>query len=211
MDSKFIYLYDPLCGWCYGFSSHLQKFHKAHQQVPIEVFSGGMVVGSRVGPLSQMAQYIKDALKRVESLSGVKFGEHFMANLNNGSEMIFDSEPPSRAGLILKEFSAHQELEIAHTIQEIIYKEGKDPNISSSYHLLAKKIGITPDLFDEYFSNHSFSLGVQDEFSHVKKFGVSGYPTLIYHSNNQYYLLSNGFTKTENLERTYQAILDAIQ
>lgn len=211
MDNKFIYLYDPLCGWCYGFGSHLIEFHKAHQQVPIEVFSGGMVVGSRVGPLSKMAQYIKDALKRVESLSGVKFGENFMANLNNGSEMIFDSEPPSRAGLILKEFSKQQELEIAHAIQEIIYKEGKDPNLSSSYHSLAKKFGMTPEHFDENFTSHSFSLGVQDEFSHVHKFGVSGYPTLIYYTQNQYYLLSNGFTKTENLERTYQSIRDATQ
>lgn len=211
MDNKFIYLYDPLCGWCYGFSSHLMEFHKANEQVPIEVFSGGMVVGSRVGPLSQMAQYIKDALKRVESLSGVRFGENFMANLNNGSEVIFDSEPPSRAGLIFKEFSAHQELDIAHAIQDIIYKEGKDPNLSSSYHSIAKYIGMTPENFDEYFSSHAFSLGVQDEFSYVQKFGVSGYPTLLYYTNSQYYLLSNGFTKTENLERTYKSILDTIQ
>lgn len=211
MDKKFIYLYDPLCGWCYGFSSHLIEFHRAHQNVPIEVYSGGMVIGNRVAPLSQMAQYIKDALNRVESLSGVKFGEVFRANLNAGSEIIFDSEPPSRAGLILKEFSKHQELEIAHSIQEIIYEEGKDPNLSQSYHSLAKKLGLDSAVFDEYFSSHSYSLGIQDEFSHVKKFGVSGYPTLIYYTQNQYYLLSHGFAKTENLEQTFKSILESTQ
>ena len=71
-----IYVYDALCGWCYGFSPVIkQVFEKYQAQFDFEVISGGMILGERQGPIGEVAAYIKGAYKTVEDTTGVKFGE----------------------------------------------------------------------------------------------------------------------------------------
>ena len=58
----FFYVYDALCGWCYGFSPVMQNVAaKYDDRLNFEVISGGMVTGPRVGPIGQVAPYIKSA------------------------------------------------------------------------------------------------------------------------------------------------------
>ncbi len=44
---KLIYVYDALCGWCYGFSPVITDFSARHaSEFAVEVVSGGMVLGA---------------------------------------------------------------------------------------------------------------------------------------------------------------------
>ncbi|MFW5762224.1 MAG: DsbA family protein, partial [Cyclobacteriaceae bacterium] len=92
---KIIYCYDALCGWCYGFSPVMEKIHQQYQQdFQFEVISGGMITGERIGPVGEVAPYIKQAYKLVENTTGVKFGDDFLRVLNEG-KAIFTSIPPA--------------------------------------------------------------------------------------------------------------------
>jgi len=211
MDHEIIYLYDPLCGWCYGFSPVISSWQaQIGSEIPFTVLAGGMVVGERVGPVGDVAPYIKTAYKRVESLSGVQFGEKFLAMMEAGGATVFNSEPPSRAAYILKDAFPAASVEIAHEVQDIIYKYGLDPNVSASYHELAKKLGMSTAQFDAHFESHSYRLAIQDEFALVSRFGVSGFPTVVYRAKDQYYLVSNGFTTLDVLTNTLHAIRSEI-
>lgn len=207
MDHEIFYLYDPLCGWCYGFSPVIRDWHsQIGSEIPFTVLAGGMVVGERVGPVGKVAPYIKTAFKRVEELSGVRFGADFLEMMNNGGSTIFDSEPPSRAGFILKDNFPDAAVEIAHDVQDIIYKYGLDPNLATSYHQLANKLGMTSTDFDTHFESLDYRLAIRDEFALVGQFGVSGFPTVVYRFKDQYFLVSNGFTTLDVLVNTLQAI-----
>lgn len=53
---KIIYLYAALCGWCYGFSPVLHQFQEKYKgDVTIEVISGGMITGKKIGPIGKVA------------------------------------------------------------------------------------------------------------------------------------------------------------
>ena len=53
------YIFDGLCGWCYGFAPVVNQLQQElGKKVIFKVISGGMVTGSRVGPIRQMAAYI---------------------------------------------------------------------------------------------------------------------------------------------------------
>lgn len=211
MNEEIIYLYDPLCGWCYGFSPVIVQWQKQlGTEIPFTVLAGGMIVGERVGPIGEVAPYVKTAYKRVEDLSGVRFGQAFLDMMDAGGRTIFNSEPPSRAAYILKDAKPYAALEIAHGVQDVIYKLGLDPNLSSSYHLLAEQMGMAVDTFDKQFESHEYHLAVQDEFAQVGRFGVSGFPTVVYRNRDQYYLVSNGFTTLDVLDATLQAIKKSI-
>ncbi len=49
---KLIYVYDALCGWCYGFSPVMMQLHSKYKDsIDFQVVSGGMITGNRIGPI----------------------------------------------------------------------------------------------------------------------------------------------------------------
>ena len=95
---KIIYVYDALCGWCYGFSPVMEQFYrKQHDAVDFEVISGGMITGSRMGPIGEVAPYIRWAYKEVEEKTRVTFGEAFLKQvLEDGKRFLALSPRRSR-------------------------------------------------------------------------------------------------------------------
>jgi hypothetical protein len=68
MQHKIIYIYDALCGWCYGFSPVMQQLQEKYAgKLEFEVLSGGMIMGLRAGPIGEVAAYIEKAYPDVES------------------------------------------------------------------------------------------------------------------------------------------------
>ena len=102
-----IYCYDAYCGWCYGFSDIIKKISEKYKNnFYIEVLSGGMVLPEKPVPIATTASYIKSASKKVEELSGVKFGEDYLWHINNPDESDWfpNSEKPSIALSVFKEY-----------------------------------------------------------------------------------------------------------
>lgn len=42
---KLIYVWDAICGWCYGFESVLTKFVRNHPELELKMVSGGSDYG----------------------------------------------------------------------------------------------------------------------------------------------------------------------
>ena len=139
-DGKFsiIYVYDALCGWCYGFSPIIkQVFEKYQTQFDFEVISGGMILGERQGPIGEVAAYIKGAYKNVEDTTGVKFGENFVNVVLQEGNLYFSSEKPAIALSVFKTIYPKKAILFAHDLQSAIYHDGLDLSIDESYIVLA--------------------------------------------------------------------------
>src|ERR1043165_827458 len=96
MDITLLYIMDPLCGWCFGFSSVMKQVQGAYPAFRYQVITGGMMAGEARQPFSNLSGYVLKAYKRVEEFTGVKFGEPYLDMLREGTEM-GDSGPPCRA------------------------------------------------------------------------------------------------------------------
>jgi putative protein-disulfide isomerase len=141
---KLIYVYDALCGWCYGFSGIITEFVGNHPELTdVEVISGGMVRGERVGPISGMASYLSKAYKEVEDRTGVKFGDAFLNETLVEGTAILNSLPPSIALSIFKTKKPEEQLQFASGIQKAIYYDGKKPEDPNLYSELALPLGST--------------------------------------------------------------------
>ncbi|HXI00169.1 MAG TPA: hypothetical protein VNI52_07850 [Sphingobacteriaceae bacterium] len=145
---KFIYVYDALCGWCYGFSPVVMALHeKYNQQFDFEVISGGMVTGSRVGPIGVVAPYIKKAYRTVEETTGIKFGEGFLRNIDEG-EMIMNSEKPAVALAVFRTYYPDKAVMFAHELQNAINFDGADPNTNEMYRYIAVNHVLIPMMYN---------------------------------------------------------------
>lgn len=211
-DIRIIYVYDALCGWCYGFSKVIHRFYENHaSEFQFEVLSGGMMTGDRVGSINQIAPFIKTAYKTVEETTGIKFGEPYLRHLEAGT-MILDSLKPSIALSVFKSYFPEKAVLFVHDLQDAMYFEGRDANENDLYRYLAVNFSIDPDEFETKLDEESFKDAALYDFSLTKQLQVTGFPAvLVQTGETAFYLISKGYTDLDTLELRMQNVLKEIQ
>lgn len=200
--SELIYVYDPLCGWCYGFSPVMMKVKERFaDQVKVTVISGGMVTGEREGPVKNVAPFIQSAYKQVEQTSGVKFGDPFIKGVLVDGTMHFSSMPPSIALTVFKSFNEEKSLEFAQSIQNMIYYEGKDFNKVESYLELIKPYGINEKEFQNRFKDSIYQSSTFQEFKFSTQLGVTGFPCVFIKHKGKLHVITKGYDSYEKIEK----------
>ncbi len=211
MKKTLYYCYDAYCGWCYGFSPVLKKIAETFKDsLDIEVLSGGMIIGEQVMPIDKIAPYIKSAYKRVEELSGVKFGEDYLWHINNPeqSDWQMNSEKPAIALCIFKEYYPQRQVEFASDLQFALNYEGRDLDDNEAYRHLLEKYSIQPEVFYEKLQSDVYKEQAYYEFALCKQLEVNGFPALLLQLNDsKFYLLARGFTAYEDVKERIEKVL----
>jgi putative protein-disulfide isomerase len=204
-----INVFDPLCGWCYGFGPVLNQLHEKYKdRLEFDVISGGMITGTRIGPLSNMRDFIKQAYKVVEQHSGVKFGPGFVSKTLEEGKATFSSLEPAKALTIFRSFFPEKLVEFSHEIQKLIYFDGIDPIQYSAYLPLFEKYGLESRKVLPLFASKDFEQETVNEFGRSQRWGVSGFPTCIIQLNTgKAMAISNGFLPLAQMEEKIKPYL----
>lgn len=205
------YCYDAYCGWCYGFSPVMKKFAEQNKDLfDIEVLSGGMITGDQVMPINKIADFIKNSYKRVEDLTGIKFGEDFLWHINNpeDSDWIMNSEKPAIALCIFKDYHPSRQIEFAADLQVALNFEGRDLDDDEAYRHLLDKYSIQPEAFYEKLASEEYKERAYYEFALCKQLQVTGFPAVLLQINeSKFYMLARGYTSYDELEQRLENIL----
>jgi len=198
---KVIYVYDALCGWCYGFSPVISKLHERHQEeLEFEVLSGGMVTGERIGPIGEVAGYISQAYKDVERAAGVTFGEGFLKGILAEGSAVFTSIPPAVALTVFKQHQPKKAVPFAARLQKAIYYNGIEPTNYDAYGKLAAEFGLDANAFVAQMKEEESLKMTRAEFQRAGAMGVTGFPTLFLEQDGKYTVLARGYVPLERLE-----------
>lgn len=198
---KIIYVYDPLCGWCYGFSPVMQKLQETHgKDYAFEVVSGGMVTGDRVGPLSDMAAYISQAYLRVEDMTGVTFGEPFLQKtLKEGTAML-NSVPGSIALSVFKTQQPEKSIAFASALQKSLYFYGQAPEDLPPYGGIAQTFGLDSADFVKKMQEPQYLQLAEQDFARSAQLRVTGFPTVFLETpDGKRKTLANGWTAYDKI------------
>ncbi|HRI29684.1 MAG TPA: DsbA family protein, partial [Chitinophagales bacterium] len=204
---KLIYIYDALCGWCYGFSPTIQRFAQEHQSTfAVQVVSGGMVTGSRIAPISSIAAYIEGAYQTVERTTGIKFGEPFLKKTLKEGTAVFTSIPPALALSAFKELKPDETLAFAAQIQKAIYYHGMEPADTAAYGKLAADFGLNSEEFISQMQTAATLHAAEQDFALSDALGVTGFPSVFVEYAGKYYPLASGAVSFETLEKQFQQL-----
>ncbi len=203
---KIIYVYDPMCGWCFGFGKVMEQFFEEYKDTfDFDVISGGMNVGEREGEVGDFADYILGAYTRVEEYSGMKFGESYLAQLRT-KKLWLSSVKPSIALEVFKSFNKKDVVHFSHQIQKAFFINGTDLREDNVYKDLIKPYQIPEKEFIEKLKSEEFRKSATDGFQTAANWGVTGYPMVIYIHNNTYYAIAKGFTDLKTLKETLKKV-----
>ncbi|HYO22095.1 MAG TPA: DsbA family protein [Flavisolibacter sp.] len=206
-----IYCYDAWCGWCYGFSPVIKQIAEEYKnRLTFEVLSGGMILPETPQHFEPIARYVQTAHKRVEELTGIKFGEDFLWHVFNPGKTDWypHSEMPAIALCIFKEYHPDRAVQMAADLQYALNYEGRDLTDKEAYRHLLPKYNIPEDAFYTKLKSDEYKQKAYYEFALVKQLQVTGYPTvLIQVSDAKFYLLGQGYTDYETLKERIEKIL----
>jgi putative protein-disulfide isomerase len=210
MKHKVIYIYDALCGWCYGFSPVMQQLHEKYAgRLEFEVLSGGMIMGLRAGIIGEVAPYIKKAYPDVENGTGIKFGEPFLQNILEPGTAIFSSELPGIALTVFRKHLPAQVLAFAHALQNALYRDGIELSVLENYRPLVEGFGLSGDNFLQEMQAEENRYETLMEFQTVANWGVTGYPSVLLkpEHDEQYYMIARGYTPLERMDGIIEKVL----
>jgi putative protein-disulfide isomerase len=196
---KLIYIYDPICGWCYGFTPMIQEIQaKFKGEMSVEVLSGGMLLSANRRPASAMFNYIKEAHKQVEATTGITFGQPFLEQYLRSDDMM-DSEKPSIALTVFKHYQPDNAVNFAHDMQVALNLEGKSLNDDQTYRELLVKYNIPAEQFLQRMQEDDNKYATHQEFNIVQQWGITGFPAAILEKDEELYLIARGFTPMEKM------------
>ncbi|MBF3187020.1 DsbA family protein, partial [Pseudomonas aeruginosa] len=98
-DLTLHYLYDPLCGWCYGASPLLAAACEV-TGLDVRLHGGGMMTDANRQPVGAgLRHYVMPHDLRIAQLTGQPFGKDYFDGLLRDTSAVFDSAPPTAAVL----------------------------------------------------------------------------------------------------------------
>lgn len=205
------YCYDAYCGWCYGFSPVISKLAREYSdRVAFEVLSGGMILPEEPRHIGVMAGFIKEGYKRVEALTGVRFGSDYLWHIENPelSDWFPNSEKPAIALCVFKEWYPDEQVAFAADLQYALHYEGRDLCDDEAYRHLLEKYAIPAAPFYERLHSEAYKEKAYYEFSLCKQLQVTGFPAVLLQASDlKFYLLARGYTDYNSLQQRIESVL----
>lgn len=174
------YLYDPLCGWCYG-AAPLIEAARAIPGLDIALHGGGMMAdGNRQPVTDALRRYVMPHDERIAGLTGQPFGEDYFNGLLRDTGAVFDSEPPITAILAAQSLGGRGP-DLLARIQRAHYVQGlriADPAVLAA---LAADIGLDPAAFESAYSaarGAETAAHIAASRQLLARLGGTGFPTL---------------------------------
>lgn len=204
MPTKLIYIGDPMCSWCYGFSPEFSKAVKnLGDQVEVEMVMGGLRPYN-----TQTMNDLKSFLTHHWEEVGQQSGQPFQYDILDSNTMLYDTEPACRAVVTVRKLKPEVALAFFKAVQTAFYAENKYPGYVETYTEIVENLGIDKEDFKKEFLSEAMKEAVKADFERSSDLGVRGFPTVILDKGEgDYVLIGNGYMKAERLEAGVQTQL----
>ncbi|GHA43801.1 DsbA family protein [Amylibacter ulvae] len=189
------YLFDPLCGWCYGASRSVTQLAK-HPAIDLRPMPTGLFAGSEARPMAGFAAQAWANDQRIAKLSGRVFSEEYHRNVLGDTDASLDSTVATRAVISTAEIAPSRVIEVLATIQSARYVDGKDVTSAAVVSDLltkmdledagARVIAADDDLL------HAVDVRTDAARQLMSRFGQQGVPALIATINGTQSVLDSG-------------------
>jgi putative protein-disulfide isomerase len=196
-DKQLVYIADPMCSWCYGFSPIIAAIaERFEERMPLKLVMGGLRAGNTAPMRPEDKDYIKGAWTRVNAASAQPFNFAFF----DREGFVYDTEPACRAVVTARRLQPHMALPFKGRISQAFYAENRDMTSTDEIVKVAEEAGFEREKFAQAFLDPETRNETFRDFLTAQQLGIHGFPTLIAGSDEEgYALITNGYQPAENL------------
>ncbi len=176
------YLFDPLCGWCYGASPAVQRLG-THAGLQLDLAPTGLFAGRGARSMdASFADYAWSNDKRIEKLTGQRFTDDYRAQLLKPGRR-FDSDTATLALTAVALTAPEHELATLQRLQEARYVQALDTSAVPVVEKLLRDVGLSAAA-DRLVAADAVLLSthlarIQNAQGLMRTFGAQGVPALV--------------------------------
>jgi putative protein-disulfide isomerase len=186
MGSTVTYLFDPLCGWCYGAAPVIQQLAR-QPGLTLELAPTGLFAGGGRTLDAAFADYAWSNDQRIAKLTGQRFSDAYRRQVLGRVGSRFDSSLMTLALSAVALTDAARELDALKALQEARYVQGLDTTDSHVVDGLLRESGLTAaadrlagaDAADDAALFATNAARIQKAQGLLQAFGAQGVPALV--------------------------------
>ncbi|AOR62305.1 DsbA family protein [Pectobacterium wasabiae] len=183
------YIYDPLCGWCYG-AAPLALTAQEIDGLDLILHGGGMMTGSNSRTITpEWHDYVIPHDRRIAQLTGQTFGEAYYEGLLRDTSVVLDSAPPT-AAVLAAEAMGDKGMAMLYQIEQAHYVSGLKIVDTAVLRQCAEAIGLDGDAFCTelaFVRAETLSQHINASRELLAKVRGQGFPTFALEDANGYF------------------------
>ncbi|HJV85404.1 MAG TPA: DsbA family protein [Noviherbaspirillum sp.] len=197
MQKEIIYIGDPMCSWCYGFTDVIQTIRRNYmERVKVSLVMGGF----RPDGTHMVDPNYRDFLRGHWMEVSRRTGQPFDLAILNQTGWIYNTEKPCRAVVAMRHLKPEVEWEYFAAVQKGFYHKNHDPNNPESFARIAAEFGIDEDCFLHAYGAPGTIEETQRAFAWARSIGVNSFPTVVLRDQRGLAALTVGYQPLEMLE-----------
>jgi putative protein-disulfide isomerase len=190
MNAVLHYIYDPLCGWCYGAEPLVTAASKV-DGLALKLHAGGLWPQPTKLP-DHMRRYIQQADARVGQMSGQPYGEPYLHGLLFDPELVLESRPVIAAVLAAQSLDPNKALPMLRGIQHAHYERGEHVVREGTLRQIAAEIGLDPAAFAAALATVRVDEHIADSQELMNNVGAQGFPTFVLQIGDDWFAVPHG-------------------
>ena len=177
MPAKLHYIYDPLCGWCYG-AEPLVRAAEGVAGLELELHAGALFPQpTQLAP--EMRRYIQQADRRVGEISGQPYGDAYLNGLLLDPSLVLDSPPTIAAVLAAQSLDPAKALPMLRGIQHAHWEHGRRVVEHDVLCDIAAACGLDRAEFAAALDTVPVDAHIEDTRRLMSHVGAGGFPTFV--------------------------------
>jgi putative protein-disulfide isomerase len=197
---EIIYVGDPMCSWCWGFSPVLHRIASGYD-VPLRVVVGGLHAFDTEPMSADYKATIRHHWEQVAEATGQPFDYAFF----DREGFVLDTEPACRATVTVRNIKPGALLSFYESIHKGYYVENTDTTALDTFVGYAEREGIDGTAFARAFESDAMRQETVDDFHWCQQVGATGFPTVILREDDKMAALTVGYRPFDALQPALDA------
>lgn len=192
--TQIYYVMDPMCSWCWAFSSVLDTIaNRLVEEVPLRYIMGGLAADSHDPMPESMQHYLQQTWHTIAERTGTEFNFDFWQTCQPRRS----TYPACRAVIAAGSQAEHQKVTMVQAIQRAYYLQARNPSDSTTLIEIADEIGLDQERFAIDLRSDGVKQQFREDLQRSHQFGVQGFPSMIVEQHEQLYWVTRGYTPAE--------------
>jgi putative protein-disulfide isomerase len=185
MNATLHYIYDPLCGWCYGAEPLAWAAAKV-EGLTLRLHAGALWPQPTRLP-EDTRRYIQQADQRIAQMSGQPFGAPYLTGLLLDPTMVLDSRPVIAAVLAAQSLDPTKALPMLRGIQHAHYELGKRVVEEVTLLDIAAEVGLDRAAFAAVYRSVPVDEHIAASRELMNNIGAQGFPTFVLEIDGEWF------------------------
>ena len=177
MQKEIIFVVDPMCSWCWGFSPVMETLLRTQSdRYQFSLVVGGLRTKGEMLWNEISKEYLRGHWKQVSQRTGQLFSD----SLFEKEQFEYDTYPSCKAVVTVRElFGMESAFSYLHSIQEAFYTKAQDVTSVDVLTGLLKELGLDSELFLTFFKSERAQLLMEHDFAKARSMGANAFPSVV--------------------------------